>query len=35
VIGKDKHKRFRRYVAKRIRVNIGEQMEIESGGYHH
>ena len=35
MIGKDKHKRFRRYVAKRIRVNIGEQMEIESGGYHH
>jgi len=28
-------KRFRRYVVKRIPVNIGEQMEIESAGYHH
>ncbi|HYN35307.1 MAG TPA: IS1380 family transposase, partial [Ilumatobacteraceae bacterium] len=28
-------KTFRRYVVKRIPVNIGEQMEIESGGYHH
>lgn len=26
---------FRRYVVKRIPVNIGEQMEIETGGYHH
>lgn len=26
---------FRRYVVKRIPVNIGEQMEIETGGHHH
>ncbi len=26
---------FRRYVVKRIPVNVGEQMEIETGGYHH
>ncbi|MGH2806446.1 MAG: IS1380 family transposase [Actinomycetota bacterium] len=26
---------FRRYIVKRIPVSIGEQMEIESGGYHH
>lgn len=32
-IGKDKV--FRRYVVKRIPVNVGEQMEIENGGYHH
>jgi len=30
-----KDKVFRRYVLKRIPVNIGEQMEIESAGYHH
>ncbi|MCA1703645.1 MAG: IS1380 family transposase [Actinobacteria bacterium] len=28
-------KTFRRYVVKRIRANVGEQMEIESAGYHH
>ncbi|MBA3432094.1 MAG: IS1380 family transposase [Actinobacteria bacterium] len=26
---------FRRYVVKRIPVNVGEQLEIESAGYHH
>ncbi|MCA1709272.1 MAG: IS1380 family transposase, partial [Actinobacteria bacterium] len=26
---------FRRYVVKRIAANVGEQMEIESAGYHH
>ena len=26
---------FRRYVVKRIPVNVGEQMDIESAGYHH
>ncbi len=26
---------FRRYVVKRIPVNVGEQLEIESGGYHY
>ncbi len=26
---------FRRYVVKRIRANVGEQMEIETAGYHH
>lgn len=26
---------FRRYVVKRIPVNVGEQMEIETAGYHH
>ncbi|MCA1705038.1 MAG: IS1380 family transposase, partial [Actinobacteria bacterium] len=26
---------FRRYVVKRIPVNIGEQMELDTGGYHH
>ena len=26
---------FRRYVVKRIPANVGEQMEIESAGYHH
>ncbi len=26
---------FRRYVVKRIRVNVGEQMELETAGYHH
>jgi hypothetical protein len=26
---------FRRYVVKRIRVNVGEQMELGSAGYHH
>jgi hypothetical protein len=31
----DKAKLFRRYVVKRIPVNIGEQMELETGGYHH
>jgi len=30
-----KDKVFRRYVVKRIPVSIGEQMEIENGGYHH
>ncbi|MCA1672542.1 MAG: IS1380 family transposase, partial [Actinobacteria bacterium] len=30
-----KDKLFRRYVVKRIRANVGEQMEIESAGYHH
>lgn len=31
----DKDKVFRRYVVKRIPVNVGEQMEIETAGYHH
>ncbi len=26
---------FRRYVVKRIRANVGEQMELETAGYHH
>ena len=26
---------FRRYIVKRIPVNVGEQLEIETGGYHH
>jgi hypothetical protein len=30
-----KDKVFRRYVVKRIPVNVGEQLEIESAGYHH
>ena len=30
-----KDKLFRRYIVKRIRANVGEQMEIESTGYHH
>lgn len=30
-----KDKVFRRYVVKRIPVNIGEQMELETAGYHH
>lgn len=34
-IGEDKRKVFRRYVVKRIPVNVGEQMEIETAGYHH
>ncbi len=35
VIGNDKRNKFRRYIVKRIPVNVGEQLEIESGGYHH
>ncbi len=35
LIGKDRHKMFRRYVVKRIPVNVGEQMDIESAGYHY
>jgi hypothetical protein len=31
----DKDKVFRRYVVKRIPVGVGEQMEIETAGYHH
>jgi hypothetical protein len=31
----NKDKVFRRYVVKRIPVNVGEQMELESAGYHH
>ena len=31
----DKDTVFRRYVVKRIRANVGEQLEIESAGYHH
>ncbi len=31
----DDDKRFRRYVVKRIPVNVGEQMELETAGYHH
>ena len=31
----DKDDVFRRYIVKRIPVNVGEQMEIEYGGYHH
>ena len=30
-----KDKVFRRYVVKRIPVNIGAQLDIENGGYHH
>ena len=31
----DKRNVFRRYVVKRIAVNVGEQMEIETGSYHY
>ena len=31
----DKRNKFRRHVVKRIPVNAGEQMEIETGGYHY
>ena len=30
-----KDKVYRRYVVKRIRANVGEQMELETAGYHH
>jgi len=30
-----REKIFRRYIVKRIPVNVGEQLEIESAGYHH
>jgi hypothetical protein len=35
LIGKDENQRFRRYVVKRIPVNVGEQMELETAGYHY
>lgn len=30
-----KDKVFRRYIVKRIRARVGEQLELESAGYHH